>query len=71
MGLFEKEEPKRVVLRTGSDLACLVCGSDKFFKRQAQLNTAMASFLNFDWLNPTGECCVCGRCGYIHWFLRS
>src|SRR5687767_13694054 len=26
MGLFSKEKPKRVLLRTGKELACLTCG---------------------------------------------
>jgi hypothetical protein len=39
------------------------------FKREAQLNTAAASFFNFDWTNPSGNCYVCAKCGYIHWFL--
>lgn len=34
----------------------------------AQLNTAMASFFNLDWANPTAECRICGQCGYVHWF---
>lgn len=53
----------------GRDLKCLVCGFDSFWKREAQLNTAAASFFNFDWANPSGICYVCAKCGYIHWFL--
>jgi hypothetical protein len=48
-----------------------VCACDLFFVRKAQLNTAMASFFGFDWTNPTADCLVCGRCGYVHWFLGS
>jgi len=71
MSLFGGDEPKTVVLRTDEQLACLVCGFDRFFAREAQLNTAMASFFHFDWANATGECWVCGRCGYIPWFLGA
>lgn len=53
----------------GRTLKCLVCGHDGFRKREAQLNTARASFFGFDWLNRSGVCYVCVRCGYIHWFL--
>ena len=53
----------------GKTLKCLVCGHDEFSKREAQLNTAIASFFNLDWANRSALCCVCERCGYIHWFL--
>ncbi len=69
MGLFSKEKPKRVVLRSGEELACLVCEFDLFFKREGQLNTALASLFHLDWADPTANCIVCGRCGYVHWFL--
>ena len=71
MGLFSKEEPKHVSIRTGEKLICQVCGFDLFFMRKGQLNTALASFFNLDWTNPTANCVVCGRCGYVHWFLGS
>ena len=69
MGLFAKEEPKQVEVRTGARLACQVCGFDRFFRRRGQLNTAVASFFSLDWTNPEADCLVCGRCGYVHWFL--
>ena len=71
MGIFSKAKPKpkRIVLRTGDDLVCTVCGFDLFFERKAQLNTSTATFLNLDWTNPTADCCVCGRCGHVLWFL--
>lgn len=53
----------------GRELKCLICGNDAFWKREAQLNTATATFFNFDWTNPSGVCYVCAKCGYIHWFL--
>jgi len=69
VGLFEKEEAKPVTDRRGEALKCLVCGGDRFFARKGQMNTAAASFFGFDWANPTADCMVCGRCGYVHWFL--
>jgi hypothetical protein len=68
---FIKETPQRRVLRTGMPLNCLTCGFDQFFERRAQLNTSVATFFGLDWTSPTGECCVCGRCGFIHWFLSA
>ena len=67
MSLF-KSDPISVEVQ-GRELKCLVCGHDCFHKREAQLNTAAASFFNFDWANPTGACYICAKCGYIHWFL--
>ena len=67
MSLF-KSDPVGVEIQ-GYDLECLVCEHDKFYKREAQLNTAAASFFGFDWANQTGVCYVCASCGYIHWFL--
>ncbi len=70
MGLFDKKEPVHFTLRTGEPLRCLVCGGDRFLLRKAQLNTAVASFFDFDWANPSADCAVCDRCGHVHWFLE-
>ena len=68
MGLFGKKEPERV--RVGNlDLHCEICKHDRFWPRQAQLNTAVATFFNFDFANAEADCYVCDGCGYIHWFL--
>jgi len=53
----------------GIDLRCEICQHDRFFERQGQLNTAVASFFNFDWVDPAARCLICANCGYIHWFL--
>ena len=53
----------------GLDLHCEICRHDRFFERQGQLNTAVASFFSFDWVDPTARCLICANCGYIHWFL--
>ena len=70
MGLFGKSEPEAVQV-AGVDLHCEICKHDRFWRREAQLNTAAASFFNFDWANPSATCYVCDRCGYIHWFLSD
>ncbi|MEX0703830.1 MAG: hypothetical protein WD069_17155 [Planctomycetales bacterium] len=69
MALFGKREPEAIVIK-GRPLSCVVCGHDRFGRREAQLNTAMATFFNMDWANRTATCFVCDECGYIHWFLR-
>lgn len=70
MGMFGKEESERVQV-AGLTLQCEICKNDRFWAREAQLNTAVATFFNFDWANATADCYVCDRCGYIHWFLPS
>lgn len=65
---FDDQEPMGVEVQ-GKTLECLICGHDAFRRREALLNTAAATFFNFDWANKSGTCYVCARCGYIHWFL--
>lgn len=60
----------RPVTIVGKPLQCVVCGHDHFAERKAQLNTRLATFFDFDWVNPQAECYICSRCGYVHWFLR-
>jgi predicted nucleic-acid-binding Zn-ribbon protein len=68
MGLFDAPEPVNVEVK-GNILQCLVCGHQKFWRREAQLHTAAATFFQVEWTNPTALCYVCDNCGYIHWFL--
>jgi hypothetical protein len=66
--MFGNPKPAPVNV-AGVDLRCQVCENDKFFHRRAQLNTAMMSLFDLDWLNPSAECLLCSNCGYIHWFV--
>lgn len=68
MGLFGNPEPVTIEV-LGKPLRCEICKHDHFWRRDAQLNTAVASFFNFDWANASAVCIVCDACGYIHWFL--
>jgi len=71
MGLFSKEEPVQVLMESGKELTSLICGGNRFYKREALLNTPGMTFLNLDWANASANCCVCSDCGYIHWFLAT
>jgi len=51
-------------------LLCVICGHDHFWQRKVQLHTAVATFLDFEWLNERAACRICARCGYIHWFRQ-
>jgi hypothetical protein len=70
MGLFGQKTTERVQI-AGLTLHCEICKHDMFWKREAQLNTAVATFFSFDWANPSATCYVCDGCGYIHWFLHK
>jgi hypothetical protein len=68
MGLFGQAEPEHATVK-GHQLRCEICHHDLFWHRAAQLHTAVASFFNLEWIQPTADCYVCAECGYIHWFL--
>lgn len=69
MGVFGEEKGEACRVK-GRELKCLVCGHDRFVEKEAQLNTASATFWGLDWLNKSGVCAVCAECGYIHWFVE-
>lgn len=68
MGLFTKVKPQTIEVK-GNALICPVCKGIYFYSREAQLNTAVASFFNLDWANKTATCFVCENCTHISWFL--
>ncbi len=68
MGLFTSDEPVQYEI-AGGLFRCHTCKNDLFWKREAQLNTAVATFFNLDWANKSATCLVCSECSYIHWFL--
>ncbi len=53
----------------GNMLTCPICRNNLFWTRKAQLNTAVATFFNFDWANKSATCFVCSDCTHISWFL--
>ncbi len=70
MARTNHDEPTTVEV-LGRSLYCYVCGYDRFWHRNVQLNTGLATFFNFDWIDPSATCCICARCGHIHWFLQQ
>jgi predicted nucleic-acid-binding Zn-ribbon protein len=68
MGLLGKQEPETAIV-DGKPLECLVCRHDRFWNREAQLHTMLATLFGLDWANQSATCVVCANCGYIHWFL--
>ena len=69
MGGQKEAEEVRVV--HGETLECTICHHTRFWRRNAQLNTSLATFVGLDFLNRTATCYVCERCHYVHWFLRN
>ena len=61
------QEPQTVDV-LGRRFRCLVCEHDLFWPGRAQLNTALASFFNFDWANRSVPHYTCARCGHMAWF---
>ena len=55
----------------GVAVRCGVCSGRQFWRRRAQLNTALATFFGLDWANRTAVCLVCDNCGHIMWFLQE
>jgi predicted nucleic-acid-binding Zn-ribbon protein len=72
-GLGEPAEPLlgrgHVRVRTGQELACVVCGGRVFAGREVLLNTAGMTLMNLDWANKAAVAAVCLACGYVHSFL--
>jgi hypothetical protein len=68
MGLFSETPKNYEVL--GKKLECQICGHDEFLRKEGQLNTALATFFKFDWVDPSAMCFICDKCGHIHWFMQ-
>jgi hypothetical protein len=54
----------------GYALVCSVCKGTHFEQRSAQLHSAFATFLGFEWLGPLANCYVCTTCRHVEWFLE-
>ena len=67
MARFSKRKADTVQVK-GKKLVCPVCDNDKFIETRAQLNTAVASLLDLDFVNKEATCFVCSSCTYIYWF---
>lgn len=52
-------------------ITCPHCGNDTFSKSEAQLNTALRTFLELDWLDESATVLVCLKCSRIQWFGKK
>ena len=67
MARFSKRKPDTVKVKNRK-LFCPVCENDQFIETKAQLNTAVATLLDMDFINNDATCFVCSECTYIYWF---
>ena len=70
MGSLETAKAEAVEV-SGKSLACQVCGNATFWRKDAVLHGALASFVSLEWLSPKCVCFICSSCGFVHWFSRK
>jgi len=52
----------------GKSIICPHCQSAQFIASKAQLNTALATLIELDFLNESATILTCTSCGQIQWF---
>ena len=52
----------------GKSVVCPHCQGTQFIAGEAQLNTAIMTLIELDWLNKTTTILSCTACGQIQWF---
>jgi predicted nucleic-acid-binding Zn-ribbon protein len=52
-------------------ITCPHCGSDTFSRGDAQLNTALRTFLDLDWSDKSATVLICVKCSQIQWFAKQ
>lgn len=62
--------PQEFVIK-GVKLSCNHCGANGFTSRRAQLNTAIMTAFDLDYLNASADVYVCSDCGHLHWFIEN
>jgi len=53
---------------SGAELVCSHCNYSGFECSSVQLNTALMTFLDLDWLNKSATVFGCQNCGKLAWF---
>jgi uncharacterized protein len=52
-------------------ITCPHCGNATFSTGKAQLNSALSTFLELDWLDESATVLVCTQCSRIQWFGKK
>lgn len=66
---MDNEAVHQFIYGVDGPIKCIVCGHDKLYSRTILLSTAKKTFFGVDWVNPSANCLICGRCGFIMWFM--
>jgi len=66
-----KDERTLVFHVAGEAISCTHCGNNHFRDRRSQLNTWIASAMDFDFLNRSATTLICTKCGKIQWFNQK
>lgn len=54
----------------GKIISCDHCEGQRFHEGQAQLNTAVLTFLDLDWANKTARTLFCKECSRVQWYAK-
>jgi hypothetical protein len=63
------QQKGNVLTVMGRNVACPMCGRDRFSQRTSLLNTAGAKLCGLGWANKEAYNYICTQCGCILWFL--
>jgi hypothetical protein len=55
----------------GKTILCSHCQGDEFIADEAQLNTALMTLIELDWLNKSAAILTCTSCGQVLWFRQQ
>ena len=66
----EGTQPREYTI-AGRPIRCPHCGERTFIPGSALLNTAGATLVNLDWLNPSATILICSECSRIEWFAQE
>jgi hypothetical protein len=55
----------------GKLISCDHCGSTRFDKSKAQLNTKDMTILRLDFLDKSAKTLHCKKCGSAYWFVKQ
>ena len=66
----KKLPPGRFSLN-GKGIHCPHCDGTEFIAGEAQLNTALATLIDLDWVNKSAAILTCTACGQIQWYATE
>lgn len=55
----------------GKQIDCPHCTSAEFLVGEAQLNTALMTLIELDWIDKKATTLTCTSCGRIQWFAQA